>query len=224
MVVTLAHQALLAHVRSGTLLDQSDPVIQDQLFSVRLEKKNHLERMKKIRQDIGQTKSKAYKYANFRGVAPVNYYVIDKLVVEISEQLFDVFTWDTAKTATQSAWKEYFHALYELLVIDRSDHIGNLIMMKAIIGYHNVLEPPTCEPGVNDTVIHNLKRLFAILKVEQVLAARAIGDLNFQIKEGVRMAIEVQSDLSNQHRELRVLGEEVSVFNEILNIGGETLS
>ena len=215
-MTSLAHHALLAHIRSGKELDKSDPVIQDQIFSVKLAKKSHLEKMRKLRLDIGTMKSKAYKNANFRGVAPVNYYMIDKTVQEISEQLFDIFTWDTVRTTGQTQWKEYFHSMYELLVIDRSDHIGNLIAIKAIIGYHDVLEPPSCEPGVNDTVIHNLKRLFATLKMEQVNAAKAVGDLTFQIREGVRHSIEIQTDLNNIHRELRMLGEELRIFNEII--------
>lgn len=215
-MTSLAHHALLAHIRSGKELDKSDPVIQDQLFSVKLAKKSHLEKMRKLRLDIGTMKSKAYKNANFRGVAPVNYYMIDKTVQEISEQLFDIFTWDTIRTTVQTQWKEYFHSMYELLVIDRSDHFGNLIAIKAIIGYHDILEPPSCEPGVNDTVIHNLKRLFATLKMEQVNAAKAVGDLTFQIREGVRHSIEIQTDLNNIHRELHILGEELRIFNEII--------
>jgi hypothetical protein len=215
-MTSLAHHALLAHLRSGKELDKSDPVIQDQLFSVKLSKKNHLEKMRKLRLDIGTTKSKAYKHANFRCVAPVNYYMIDKVVQEISEQLFDIFSWDTIRTTVQTQWKEYFHSMYELLVIDRSDHIGNLIAIKAIIEYHDVLEPPSCEPGVNDTMIHNLKRLFATLKTEQMNAARAVGDLTFQIREGVRHSIEIQTDLNNIHRELHVLNDELKLFNEII--------
>ena len=213
---SLAHHALLAHIRSGKELDKEDPVIQDQLFSVKLTKKSHLEKMRKIRLDIGTTKSKAYKHANFRGVAPVNYYMIDKLTQEISEQLFDIFTWDTIRTTVQTQWKEYFHSLYELLIIDRSDHIGNLIAIKAIIGYHDILEPPSCEPGTNDTVIHNLKRLFTTLKTEQMNAAKAVGDLTFQIREGVRHSIEIQTDLNDLHREIHILGEELRIFNEII--------
>jgi len=92
-------------------------------------------------------------------------------------------------------------------VIDRSDHVGNLIMMKVITQYHDILQEPECEPDVNDTVIHNLRRMFNDLKREQTIASHMIGDLPFQMKESVRIATEVQLDMNEIHRELKQLSE-----------------
>jgi hypothetical protein len=214
--LSLGHQALLTLVKSGIEVDFSDPVIRDQFFSVNVKKTEHLQRMHHLRAQLAQKKSKAYKIGNFRSIAPVQFYMIDKVAFEIADDLFDVFTWDTVKTPAQTQWKEYFHSLYELLVLDRNDHIGNLIMIKALVGYHDVLEEPSCEPDVNDTVIHNLRRLFRTFKREQVLVSQNIGDLHFHMKESVRIAMEVQLDMNAIHRELRQLYDEVRTFNEIL--------
>ena len=101
-------------------------------------------------------------------------------------------------------------------MIDRSDHVGNLMMMKVITQYHDILQEPECEPDVNDTVIHNLRRMFNDLKREQTIACHMIGDLPFQMKESVRIATEVQLDMNEIHRELKQLSEEMKAFNEIL--------
>lgn len=213
---SLAHHAFLAHLDSGNPVDYADPVIQDQIFSVKMAKKAHVDKIRSLRLEVGKKKSLAYKQANFRTISPVNYYIIDKVVQDISTQLFDNFIWECIDTPVQIAWKEYFHSLYELLVVDRSDHIGNIIMIKEIIKYHDVLEEPSREPDQNDTVIFTLKRLFSDLKREQKASAQAVGDVTFQMNQSLRLSVEIQHDLHNIYHQLRRLGQEVTVFTQIL--------
>jgi len=54
---------------------------------------------------LSHKKTKAHKSGNFKVIPPVNYYMIDKVAFDISDELFDVFTWDTVKTQTQTQWK-----------------------------------------------------------------------------------------------------------------------
>lgn len=192
---------------------------QDQLFSVRMTKKNHLDAIRKLRADISTKKAQASKHGNFKTIPTVQAYIIDKIVAEISEQLFDNFIWECIVTPAQTLWKEYFHNLYELLVVDRADHIGNLIMSYEIIKYHDVLEEPTLEPDPKrDTVIFTLKRLFNDLKREQRNTVSVMGDLQLQMKDALRVAMEVQLDLNSLHRKVRILQGELYMFDEILEI------
>jgi hypothetical protein len=154
-----------------------------------------------------------------REFVPVCRYIVDKIVAEISEQLFDNFIWECIVTPAQTLWKEYFHNLYELLIVDRTDHIGNLIMAYEIIKYHDILDEPTLEPDPKrDTVIFTLKRLFNDLKREQRTIVSVMGDLHLQMKDALRVSMEVQLDLNSLHRQIRVLQGELYMFDEILEI------
>jgi hypothetical protein len=213
---TLAHHALLAHLQSGQPIDFHDPVVQDQIYSVKMTRKSHTDRVRKLRADIMTKKSLAHKNANFRTMQSVNYYLIDKITADISTQLFDNFIWECIETPIQVAWKEYFHSLYELLVVDRTDHVGNIIMTLEILKYHEVLDEPLCEPNPKDVVIFTLKRLFEDLKREQRKAAELIGDVRVQMNHALSMSVHVQLDLHAMYREVRMLSKELETLNQIL--------
>jgi len=88
-----------------SLLTVSPQVVRDQIYSVFEAKKKHIKRMQELRTRLSHKKTKAHKSGNFKVIPPVNYYMIDKVAFEISDELFDVFTWDTVKTQTQTQWK-----------------------------------------------------------------------------------------------------------------------
>lgn len=192
-MTTLSHHALLALLSSGEPVDYEDPVIQDQIFSVKLARKSHTDKIRKLRESVGAKKSLAYKQANFRTMPPVNFYLIDKIVADISTQLFDNFIWECIDTPVQVAWKEYFHSLYELLVLDRTDHIGNIIMTREIVSYHDVLQEPTCQPSPKDVVIFTLRGLFEDLKREQKVRSELIGDIRTHLTDAVRISTQVRT-------------------------------
>jgi hypothetical protein len=133
-MVTLGQQSLLALVRSGATIDKSDPVIGDQLYSTNMSRRNHLERIRVLRGDLGRTISRAHQYTNFRNIPKVNYYMTNTVTDELSTHLFDLLPWSSVTTPSQAAWKEYFHALYDLLVTsDGIDHVGGLISVHEIV-------------------------------------------------------------------------------------------
>ena len=216
-MVTLAQQSLLALVRSGATIDKSDPVICDQLYSTNMSRRNHLERIRVLRSDLGRMISRAHSYTNFRNIPKVNYYMINTVSDEISTHLFDLLPWSSVTTPSQAAWKEYFHALYDLLVpSDRIDHVEALVSAQDIIYYHNVLEVPTVPIDPKDREIHIIKGLFDSLKKEQLNTARIVGDVKFQLNESLRHATHAQMETVRIHNEIRILTDEVKMFSEIL--------
>ena len=71
MVTSLAHQAFLAHLKSGIPVDYNDPLIQDQLFSVRMTRKNHMDQLRRLRGEIAAKKAQASKQGNFKTIPTV---------------------------------------------------------------------------------------------------------------------------------------------------------
>jgi hypothetical protein len=214
-MVTLAHQSLLSLIRSGAKIDYEDPIINDQFFSAGVTFKNHTERVRKLRHELNQFKDKVRRYSNFKNIAKVNYTMIDKVTTSLSSELFDNLRWKDVKTASQAIWKEYFHSVYDLLVPDYSDHIGNLIMANEIIKYHDVIDPPSIPIDPKDTRIHVIKGLLDSLKREQLSVARGLGDIKFQINETNRHTNEIQGDIIRIQREIKMLTDEMAIFSEI---------
>ena len=215
-MVTLAQQSLHALIKSGAKIDYDEPVIRDQLFSVKMTRDSHLARIRKLKVDTSDMKHKIYDYANFTNIAKVNYYMIDKLCVDFATELFDRFPWKQATSPSQAVWKEYFHAMYDLIVPDQTDHIGNLIMMYEIVKYHDVIDVPTVPIDIKDTHIHTIKGIIDTLKREQLSAIRMMGDLRFQLNESVRYSTQIQLDIAQSRREMNKLSEEVRMLSEIL--------
>ena len=110
----------------------------------------------------------------------------------LSEELFDVFTYgEMIQTPEHVKWKEYFHTLYECVMID-NDVSFNL--MASTLRYHDDLEserPPTLD--TNDTCYHIVNRIddaFKCIKVEQRKLAKQYDvrqDLKDCTKFGMKM-------------------------------------
>ena len=68
----------------------------------------------------------------------------DKIVSRISDCLFEEITYhDNIRTVEQSLLKEYYHALYELVIIPEIKDITNQHMMaNEALAYYDVLEVP----------------------------------------------------------------------------------
>ena len=78
-MATLAQQSLYALVMSGAEIDHNDPVIRDQLFGVQITREDHVRRIRKLRVDINQAKTKAQGYSNFNNISKANYYIINQI-------------------------------------------------------------------------------------------------------------------------------------------------
>jgi len=136
---------------------------------------------------------------------------------ELSTHLFDLLPWSSVTTPSQAAWKEYFHALYDLLVpCDSYDHVGSLINVHDIVKYHDVLDVPTIPIDHKDRELHIIKGLFDSLKKEQLNTLRLVGDVKFQLNESLRHATHAQMETVRIHNEIRILTDEVKIFSEIL--------
>lgn len=214
--MSLGHLALLARVKSGEPLDTSDPVIQAQLWAAGFAKKEIQVKIQTLRVDASEKKSTLNKQTSFRDISRVNFYMIDEITKELSEQLFDVFIPEAITSDAQAVWKEYFHELYELLIIDGHDPLVNMIVMREMHKYHDVLDEPTIEPAPTDTVIHNIKRLFGSLKREHLVIRDLYQNLEFQMKESARVSMKVYLDLHTIQAEIQRLSSQVRDLTVLL--------
>ena len=220
-MLNLAQEALYALVKSGTKVDMTDPVIRDVIYSIMVTKGYNLKQIQKLRFDIGRAKASARQIANFKKIPSVDYYSVDKVTTQLSVELFDIFTWNRVQTPTQAVWKEYFHSVYDLLVPESSDHIGNLVMAVEIIKYHDVIPKPVEPIDVRDTNLHTIKRLINELKQEQVNIARLVGDLPFHIVSCNRQISDIQVDIVKKQRMVELLQDDMTKLVFILNVDSE---
>lgn len=134
------------------------------------------------------------------------------IVGSISTELFDVFTYpDMIRTPEHVQWKEYFHTLYEFIVVDgeESDYL-----VLDTIKHHNEIEPPQplehndpCYPTV--TYINNL---FKSLKAEQERMASHVC-----IKKDVEEGVDYGMRMLGWTQEWTAIHDRLSVYNRILD-------
>ena len=215
-MTSLVHHSLYALVKSGAILDKEDPVIRDALFSVHKHMTSCKKKIYILRNKIQKNKELATKYVNFKSIPVVDYVELDKIIGELSTELFDNFTWVKVKTTSQAAWKQYFHSVYDLLVPESSDHIGNNIISNEILNYHDVIPKPVKPIAPHDTNLHVINRLMNQLKQEQINIARLIGDLHFHIISCHNNISNIQMDIVNQYSEIHALQQKVDMFQVCL--------
>ena len=85
---------------------------------------------------------------------------------ELEDLLFDQFM--LPKTEAHVLWNEYFHGLYDLVSIARSDRTTILVLLDATRKYYDVLErPPDLDPGdVLYPLVGSISDLFRKLRAE----------------------------------------------------------
>jgi len=143
----------------------------------------------------------------------------DKIIGSITHELFDVFSWNRVKTAIQASWKEYFHMLYELIVHnDTSYHSNNVIIARAVVKYHDVLEAPE-HMHPNDPmypVVSSVNHLFAELKAEQVSMSKSLKNLKEQLRDIHSQTTEVQHIIVAHKKEQKELEEDNAKYMHIM--------
>lgn len=151
----LSLQQLAVHsLTHHTKYDGSDVVVENVIFEVD-------QMRRKLEEDIE-------KHNSLKPVYPKIKYDVtryDTYVDEIGTYLFDYFTYDhSITTDAHVQWKEYFHTLYEFVVVDyREIHsVGSRYQ------YYDKINKPTMVPtsDVNYHTINYINNLFTSLESE----------------------------------------------------------
>jgi septal ring factor EnvC (AmiA/AmiB activator) len=215
-MVSLAHQCLLTLLKSQ-LCDHENPIIADQVFDAGRNKMNNDYEINKLKNKIKKAKKKVHSMSGLKSIN-LDVYKIDKIVKQLTIELFEDFSWNKVRTKNHVDWKEYFHNLYDLIVADYdSDHASNLIVARELVNYHNVINEPVIM-YYNDKlypVISSINNLFARLKTEQRKTADKLSTMKEKLRSVHEQSTLIQYDIIEWQSLVRKLERENDVYNEI---------
>jgi len=136
--------SLQTMVKSGIKYDCNNPIIKNVLFDVDCLAHDIDENISKLIKLIQKYRLDLRKFSDFGSIKLPDMYKYDIIVDEISTLLFDTMTYDTIKTHHQIEWKEYFHGLYDLVVIPyHNDKTHYIQMIQETFKYFDILNIPS---------------------------------------------------------------------------------
>lgn len=216
-MLSLAHNCLLTLLKTQSC-NVSDPVAMDQLYDVRKYYMANKQEINKLKNCVKKAKNKIHSISGLKTVK-LDFDTIDKIVQELSRELFDVFNWNIVKTKQHATWKEYFHCLYDLLICDiDADHPSNVILAREIVRYHDTLDIPI-DLAYNDKMypqVSNINNLFNKLKREQIIISNSLKKVKHVLIEVQGLSTDIQCRIIEYQTEMRKLEYENTLYNDIL--------
>jgi len=217
-MVSLAHQCLLTLLKTQPC-DHENPIIADQIYDAERNKATNRRFINALNNKIKKAKKKVHGMSGLKGIK-LDTSKTNPIVRQLTNELFEDFSWNKIRNKHQVDWKEYFHNLYDLIIADfDSDHASNLIVAREIINYHNVLQEPD-ELIFSDRlypVISNIKSLFNRLKTEQRKTADKLSSMKSIVYNTHQVSTEIQYDIIEWQSAIRKLERENDLYNEIID-------
>ena len=134
------------------------------------------------------------------------------LHTEITYELFDWFVYESIVDEREIAWKEYFHALYELVIIDDDVDIFTLKSHnQGLIASDSFKKPSDIPPTPQTRHIQDLfdeyielhKRVF-----EDV-------DMNELVKELVNKKVEIGKSIVSVHKQIDPIKAKIDIYTRL---------
>jgi hypothetical protein len=209
--------SLQKFVRSGAEYT-NEPIVVNVLYDVKMLAHDTDEKIAQLSKRIYNYRGHLRKLSHLRVRESHRY---EDVADEISTVLFDVIDYSRITTRQQIEWKEYFHGLYEMVIVPyHDDHTYRIQMMHEIYKYFDVLkEPARLEP--NDPLyvdVSHCRDLFARLKIEH--RAMKVQNLVKKFKKLVQIQIEKRCTLVQLNQEFRRLQQLRRDCTEMLEWGG----
>ena len=133
--------SLQTMVKSGFKYDDNDPIVKNVVFDVDCLAYELDSKILKLNKRIQNCRRGLRKLSDFGTIKLPNMNKYDNLVEEISTLLFDNIDYDLLKTHQQIEWKEYFHGLYDLVVVPyHHDKTHYVQMIQETLKYFDVLK------------------------------------------------------------------------------------
>lgn len=216
-MLNLAHEALLTFLEHNPC-DHEHPVVMDQVFGAQLKRLETKKLINGLKTRIKKSKNKIHSISGLKYVH-LDLDNIHKMHELIANELFEQFTWNRVVTDQHASWKEYFHLLYDLIVVDYStDHTGNVLLARTVVKYHDMLvEPEKLSPF--DTlypIVSSLKSLFGILKNEQLKMYKVLKNIKYVIRDVQQKTTCIQHELIQLNHELASAQEDCNKYLKIL--------
>lgn len=138
--MNLQFESLLSYIKTGAQYDDDSPIVRNVMDDI--ENANYQLDHKNIK-DVLKFEELSKSIKSFRPHINVSKY--NKIVEDLSVELFDMFVKTLIRTELHAEWKEYFHSLYDLIVIETDNDIDELylhIIFKEMYSYWNTFEQP----------------------------------------------------------------------------------
>ena len=212
--------SLQTMVRSGIKYDGNDPVTRNVIFDVDCVACDIDEKISKLSKRIRNCRQELRKFSDFGTIKLPNMNKYDTIVEEISTLLFDDMEYSIIQTHHQIEWKEYFHGLYDLVIIPyHHDKTHYVQMIQETLKYFNFLKPPS-PIEITDPLypkIETCRVLFNKLKEEH--DHMRIPKLMKKLKNHVQIQIKKRTNLAKMINDLNEMYKKRHECTEILRWG-----
>jgi glutaredoxin 2 len=201
-------------MESGVKYDNTEPVLENALFDLKKASVTHACNIIKQKRLLTELKSNIRSFYDFGFIKNPDIKNYHDALDNLSDILFDIFDYDPKHSPLVIEWKEYFHGLYDLVVIpNHHDKTLNKIMINELYKYYTVLKPPK-EPNPPVEIVDRIQSLFRRLKDEhkKLLIPRFEKKLlrSFQYSKVRRL------EHMKREEELKVLESTQTMYNKIL--------
>jgi len=199
--MNLQFEALRSYINTGAQYDDDSPIVRNVMDDI--ETANYQLDHKNIK-DVLKSEELSNSIKSFRPHINVSKY--NKIVEELSVELFDMFRKSLIRTELHAEWKEYFHSLYDLIVIETDiDDLYLNIIFKEMYSYWNTFEQPK-QLHQNDKLyplVSSIRELFEELEdehfrlVDDSLQSKIVNHCNKNIeksKEYCRLNNQIQDN------------------------------
>ena len=177
------------------IYDDENPVMKNVLFDIAMSLEEIDEELLEINDLIKQKDLEFTKKCEFKSIF-INMSKYDKNLKILSDFLFDEFTVDRLDTILHAEWKEYFHGLYDLVVITaNADKAQLMINIHENLKYFDVLDEPEMVQPFDKLYpsIQHCRDVFKTLK--EVQTSMIIPDFYLRIKKTIKVNQQIRVEI-----------------------------
>jgi len=207
-----------ALMKSGVKYDDKNPVLCNVIFDIERENQEVNSKIHTLNTRIRNCNKNLNEFNDFKSIKVPNTSRYNQIIDELSELLFDEITYSRIVTCLHVEWKEYFHSLYDLVVIahhhDRTHYIQ---MINETYKYYGALEKPAAL-SPRDSLYVDFKSCEDLLeKLKQEHARLIIPKLFKKIKRHFEILKKKRINYMNLQLEMKSLVKQRIIFLNILN-------
>jgi len=140
--MNLQFEALRAYIKTGAEYDDDNMIVKNVIFDITTSKFKINQEITKDILKLSKLRKTISDYSILTPYSKMNKY--NKFIIKLSDELFDEFDLEKVCTDLHCEWKEYFHSLYELVVLELVDFdlVTANIMIKEVYKYWTLFEVP----------------------------------------------------------------------------------
>lgn len=208
-MLSLRHQALVTLMESGQPFKHGDPLYEDMIWETEMMRMS-LEKKHKQLQKRQKAISKTLNRSRDRHVNDD----IDQieLMDTISVLLFDEFTYLNGVEPNEVPWKEYFHAVYDIVMSDAPGVVSNARNVyestKLYKKIQRPIEPQTPRVRVIDEAFTEY------MDVQKRLEAKI--NLRVIMNKDLAECTEIAKALADVCRQMKIVGAKLDVYQRIV--------